>query len=125
MAQTRASTPGRVRPAKSPVKRRARTITTYPDPAPFATPVPVTVAGRPIYLTSAQPHRPDIFDYLQLVALVAFLVVVVLALVGPSSLAEAANFVSGKPSFTPEFVPLQYRGPLGWAWALFKSTNGW
>ena len=127
MALTRAGTPGRARPAKSPVKSRPRRITSYGDKPPFATPVPVAVATTPVYLTQAEPvvAKADLIDHLQALACIVFIAIVTAALVGPSAMAEASNLISGHSPSPPAFVPLQQRGPLSWAWMLVKSTNDW
>ena len=128
MALTRTGSPGRVRPAKSPLKSRPRKITHHGDKPPFATPVPVAVAAvtaTPVYLTQAEPPKADLFDHLQVLACIAFLAIVTVALVGPSAMAEATNLISGHAPSPPTFVPLQHRGPFGWAWTLFRSVNDW
>lgn len=114
------------RPSRSPA--RARKVTLYAeefaDPAPFVTPVPI---ATPVYLTQAKPPlaKPDLFDTMQAVACIAFLLIVVFALVGPSALAEATGLMSDSKPVVHGFVPLQYRGPLSWGWNFVRSINDW
>ena len=117
------------RPSRSPA--RGRKVTQYPEdfvePAPFVTPVPVAMTATPIYLTQAEPlsPKPDVFDVLQAVACVTFLIIVVCALVGPSALAETMGLMSDSKPAVSDFVPLQHRGPLSWGWTFVRSINDW
>ena len=110
------------RRSRSPA--RVRKITNHGDKAPFVTPVAV---ATPVYLTQAdpEPRKADLFDRLQVLACIAFLVIVTIALVGPSAMAEASNLFDGYAPSPPAFVPLQQRGPFGWAWMFVKASNQW
>jgi hypothetical protein len=117
------------RPGRSPP--RVRKITNHGDKPPFATAVPMAVAAvataRPIYLTQAAlTTKPDFYDAIQAFALVVFLTVVVVAMVGPSEILKASSALWGSsPASKPAYTPLGYRGPLSWAWMLAMSTNDW
>ena len=113
---------------KAPVARPGRSPPRVRKP-PFLAPVPIAVAAvataRPIYLTQAPQPKADLFDHLQTIACVAFLSIVIIALVGPSALVEASNLITGQAPSPPTFVPFQQRGPLSWLWLFVKSSNEW
>ena len=107
-----ASLPVQGRPSRSPP--RVRKLTNH---------TPVAVRVEPIYLTTAiaaPRHRPDLFDHLQVAACILFVTIVTLAMIGPSTI-----LAWGSTASSPAYVPLQQRGPLGWSWMIFKSTNDW
>lgn len=115
---------------KAPVARPGRSPPRVRKP-PFIAPVPIPVAAvathRPIYLTQAPlTIKPDFYDAIQALALVVFLTVVVVAMVGPSGILEASSALwRSSPASKPAYTPLGYRGPLSWAWMLAMSTDGW
>jgi len=123
MQTARRSTGGKAqvaRPGRSPPRVRK---------PPFLAPVPTAVAAvataRPIYLTQAPQPKADLFDHLQTIACVAFLSIVIIALVGPSALVEASYLITGQAPSPPTFVPFQQRGLLSWLWLFVKSSNEW
>ena len=125
----------RRRPSRSPARRApAMSLGSQEEyggeAAPFVTPKPVPIGiatATPVYLPRevAVAHKLDVFDVLQMAACIIFASIVIFALIGSSGFPEISRPRIGLPAQTADYVPIQHRGPLTWAWMLLKSAVEW